>query len=158
MTAWIAVASADHVRRGRDGGFMQVSHGKLGPLRRIRPGDGIAYYSPSIVYGSKAPYRAFTALGTVAEGEPYIADMGGGFRPARRDVLWQDTTDAPIAPLLPSLSFSAGRKNWGRALRFGLLAVSAKDFAVIRAAMGLASAKPESPPRPPSRENHPACR
>ena len=32
---WIAVASADHARRGRDEtvpGFMQVGHGKLGPL------------------------------------------------------------------------------------------------------------------------------
>jgi hypothetical protein len=158
MTAWLAVASADHVRRGRDGGFMQVGHGKLAPLRGIRPGDGIAYYSPSIVFGSKSPYRAFTALGTVAEREPYIADMGGGFQPARRDVLWEDTADAPIAPLLQRLSFSAGRKNWAQALRFGLLAVSAEDFAVIRAAMGLAAATPESPLRPPSRENHPACR
>jgi EVE domain len=158
MTAWLAVASADHVRRGRDGGFMQVGHGKLAPLRRIRPGDGIAYYSPSIVFGSKSPYRAFTALGIVAEREPYIADMGGGFQPARRDVLWEDTADAPIAPLLQRLSFSAGRKNWAQALRFGLLAVSAEDFAVIRAAMGLASTTPESPLRPPSRENHPACR
>jgi hypothetical protein len=25
---WIAVASAEHVRRGRREGFMQVSHGK----------------------------------------------------------------------------------------------------------------------------------
>ena len=32
---WIAVASAEHARRGRDdpkGGFMQVGHGKLAPL------------------------------------------------------------------------------------------------------------------------------
>ena len=34
---WLAVASAEHVRRGRAEGFMQVSHGKLGPLRRILP-------------------------------------------------------------------------------------------------------------------------
>jgi hypothetical protein len=44
---------------------MQVCHGKAGPLRRIRPGDGIAYYSPTIAFGSRTPYRAFTACGTV---------------------------------------------------------------------------------------------
>ena len=35
---WIAVASAEHVRRGRADGFMQVCHGKGGPLARIRAG------------------------------------------------------------------------------------------------------------------------
>jgi hypothetical protein len=29
---WIAVASAEHVRLGQAGGFMQVSHGKAAPL------------------------------------------------------------------------------------------------------------------------------
>lgn len=47
MTAyWIGVASAEHVRRGRAEGFMQLGHGKEAPLRRLRPGDGIVYYSP----------------------------------------------------------------------------------------------------------------
>ena len=36
---WLAVASANHVRKGRAEGFMQVCHGKLAPLRRIKPGD-----------------------------------------------------------------------------------------------------------------------
>ena len=48
---WLAVASAQHVRRGRTEGFMQVNHGKAAPLRRIRPGDGIVYYSPRTVLG-----------------------------------------------------------------------------------------------------------
>lgn len=48
---WIAVACAEHVARGVAGGFMQVSHGKRAPLVRIRPGDRVAYYSPSRVLG-----------------------------------------------------------------------------------------------------------
>ena len=32
---WIAVASAEHVRRGRGDGFMQVTHGKAAPLKRL---------------------------------------------------------------------------------------------------------------------------
>ncbi len=45
--SWIAVASAEHVRLGRSQGFMQVCHGKAAPLRRITPGDAVAYYSPT---------------------------------------------------------------------------------------------------------------
>ena len=37
--AWIAIASAEHVRRGVAGGFAQVCHGKAAPLRRLAPGD-----------------------------------------------------------------------------------------------------------------------
>jgi len=44
---WIAVASAEHVRRGQSEGFMQVCHGKAAPLRRVRPGNRVVYYSPT---------------------------------------------------------------------------------------------------------------
>jgi hypothetical protein len=85
---WIAVASAEHVRRGKSEGFMQVSHGKAAPLKRIRPGDRVVYYSPTITLGGKDRLQAFTAIGTVKEGEPYVFDMGNGFKPYRRDVAW----------------------------------------------------------------------
>jgi hypothetical protein len=48
---WVAVASAEHVRRGRREGFMQVSHGKAAPLKRIKPGDRVVYYSPTVTLG-----------------------------------------------------------------------------------------------------------
>ena len=73
---WIAVASAEHVRRGRREGFMQVSHGKAAPLKRIKPGDRVVYYSPTVTLGGKDKLQAFTAIGTVKEGEPYVFDMG----------------------------------------------------------------------------------
>ena len=62
---WIAVASAEHVRFGRAHGFMQVCHGKAAPLRRISPGDRVAYYSPTVTFRDKDTLQAFTALGTV---------------------------------------------------------------------------------------------
>jgi len=76
---WIAVASAEHVRLGVAGGFMQVCHGKTGPLRRIRAGDGVACYSPTETFGGGERLQAFTAIGRVCGDEPYPADMGGGF-------------------------------------------------------------------------------
>lgn len=132
---WIAVASADHVRRGRLGGFMQVNHGKAAPLRRVKPGDGIIYYSPTTVLGEKDGLQAFTAIGTVREGEPYQGDMGGGFTPFRRDVAWAKAEETSIKPLLDRLEFTAGKSNWGYQLRFGLFEISDHDFRVIAEAM-----------------------
>jgi hypothetical protein len=37
---WIAVASANHATRGREDGFMQICHGKGGPLRRLAGQSG----------------------------------------------------------------------------------------------------------------------
>jgi hypothetical protein len=133
---WVAVASAEHVWRGRRGGFMQVCHGKAGPLRRFRPGDRVVYYSPTVHFGCKDRLQAFTALGTVLTGDPYEVDMGGGFCPFRRDVAWDPGAgDAPIAPLLDRLSFTAGRTGWGYAFRFGLLSATGDDMALIASAM-----------------------
>jgi len=74
---WIAIASAEHVRRGRAEGFMQVGHGKAAPLKRIAPGDGVIYYSPTITLGGKDRLQAFTAVGVVCAGDPYLFRYGG---------------------------------------------------------------------------------
>lgn len=137
MASWIAIASAAHVRRGRAEGFMQVNHGKAAPLRRVAPGDGIVYYSPTVTFGGSDKLQAFTAIGRVKPGEPYQGDMGEGFQPFRRDVDWWSSDEAPIAPLLDRLAFTAGRRNWGYSLRFGLARIDDADFALIAGAMGV---------------------
>ena len=60
---WLGVASRDHVKTGVAGGFCQLSHGKSGPLMRIRPGDGIVYYSPRTEMRGGDPVQGFTAIG-----------------------------------------------------------------------------------------------
>ena len=134
---WIAVASAEHVRRGRAQGFMQVCHGRGAPLRRIGPGDRVAFYSPTVTFRGKDRLQAFTAFGIVKDGNPYRFDMGGGFCPFRRDVTWLDARETPIQPLLGALDFTAAR-NWGYQLRRGLVPVSGRDMDRIAAAMGVA--------------------
>jgi hypothetical protein len=131
---WIAVASAEHVRLGRAHGFMQVSHGKEAPLKRIKPGDGVVYYSPTTVLGEKDGLQSFTAIGKVSDGEPYRGEMGS-FKAYRRDVAWAEAQESPIRPLLEKLAFTAGRSNWGYQLRFGLFAIDADDFRLIAKAM-----------------------
>lgn len=133
---WIAVACAEHVGRGRASGFMQICHGKAAPLRRLQPGDRVVYYSPTERMGDRAPLQAFTAIGILRDGVPYQHDMGGGFRPYRRDVTWFDAEPAAIKPLLSVLDFASGQRNWGYQLRFGLFAVSDHDLSAIAAAMG----------------------
>ncbi len=134
---WIAVACAEHARRGRDEmqlGFMQVCHGKLGPLARVRPGDRVAYYAPTVTMGGKDPYQHFVSIGVVAEGDPYAFDMGG-FVPFRRAVRYVAAQEAPIRPLLDALEFVEDRARWGYQFRFGLFAVSEHDMGLIARAM-----------------------
>jgi EVE domain len=133
---WIGVAAANHVARGHAGGFMQVNHGKQAPLKRVSPGDVVAYYSPVQEFGGKHALQAFTAIGVVREGEPYQGDMGSGFTPFRRDVDWMTAQAAPIAPLLQQLSFTRGQKSWGYKFRFGFFEVAEADMKVIAEAMG----------------------
>jgi EVE domain len=133
---WIGVASANHVARGKVGGFMQVNHGKEAPLKRLHAGDVIAYYSPVKVFGGKESLKAFTAIGLVKAGGPYLGEMGGGMKAFRRDVEWRQSVDAAILPLLSILSFTRDKTSWGYQFRFGLFEIPASDMAVIAQAMG----------------------
>lgn len=135
---WIAVASAEHARIGRDHkpmGFMQVGHGKGAPLKRLAPGDRVVYYAPAMVYGGSDRLQSFVSIGVVQPGEPYTADMGNGFVPWRRDVRYARAQEAPIAPLLPRLAFIDDPKHWGYKFRFGLFEIGDADLALIAGAM-----------------------
>lgn len=134
---WIAVASAEHARRGRDEtvpGFMQVGHGKLAPLRRVRPGDRVSYYAAATTLGGKDKLQSFVSLGLVEAGEPYTVDMGG-FVPYRRNVRYLPAIDAPILPLLDEFEFVEDRQYWGYKFRFGLFEISDFDMRLIARAM-----------------------
>ena len=140
MKNWIAVASAEHARRGRDGwqtsqGYMQVCHGKLAPIRRVQPGDRVAYYAPTITMGGKDKCQSFISMGIVQDGNPYVFDMGGGFVPYRRDVAYVPAQEASILPLLDDFEFVESRQRWGYKFRFGLFDVSDHDMKMIAHAM-----------------------
>jgi len=149
---WLAVASADHVAIGRTAGFMQVCHGKVSPLKRVQPGDRIVYYSPNQHYSASHAQRGkdrlqtFTAIGTVKEGKPYRADMGGGFQPFRRDVTWHEAEPVSLALLLQKLALTQ-EKNWGYRLRQGLVEISDGDMTTIAEAMFAATAASAEPYR-----------
>lgn len=131
---WIAVASAEHARRGK-AGFMQVNHGKKTPLQRLRAGDGVAYYSPAETIGGKDRLQSFTTIGRVRDEELYQGEMGGEFTPWRRNVDYVDACSAPIGPLLDRLEFTRANRNWGYQMRLGLFEISEHDFHIIAGAM-----------------------
>ena len=136
---WIAVASAQHARRGcaeAGAGYMQVCHGKAAPLKRVQPGDRVAYYSPTVTMGGNDRLQAFVSIGTVQPGDPYAFDMGGGFVPYRKDVAYVPAREAAIAPLLDHFEFVDDRTRWGSKFRFGLFAISDHDLRLIAEAMG----------------------
>jgi hypothetical protein len=136
---WIAVASAEHVLRGRAGAYMQVCHGKAAPLRRLAPGDRVVYYSPTFAFGSKTKLQEFTAIGTVKNRDPYQVQMqcdnGSVFLPYRRDVDWSAARAVKIQGLLSELEFSSGKINWGYQFRFGIFEISEHDLLCIASAM-----------------------
>jgi hypothetical protein len=139
---WIAVASAEHARLGRDAklgelqcGFMQVGHGKHVPLARVQPGDRVAYYAPATQYGGKDKLQSFVSFGIVQSGNPYEFDMGKGFVPWRRDVRYLPAHETPIAPLIEQFEFVEDRTRWGYKFRFGLFKISDHDMRLIAQAM-----------------------
>lgn len=138
MAAWLGVISRDHIRRGVAGGFIQLCHGKAAPLRRMAEGDTLVIYSPRTGMGSGEILQAFTAFGTVGPAELVQVEMAPGFTPFRRSVQWQTVREAPIAPLVPHLSFTRDGQNWGWCLRRGHLPLTQEDAALIRQALGLA--------------------
>ena len=135
---WIAVASAEHARRGcavLEHGFMQVCHGKCAPLKRVATGDRVAYYAPTVTMGGKDKLQSFVSIGVVQAGEPYAFDMGGGFVPYRRNVHYVSAQEASIVPLLEHFEFVEDRARWGYKFRFGLFMVSDADMRLIAGAM-----------------------
>lgn len=140
MNYWIGVVSRSHVLRGVAGGFAQMNHGKQAPLRRMKAGDGLIYYSPRESYPNGAPLQAFTALGFIRTGAVYEYDMTPdgvpGFVPWRIDVDYQPVQPVSIKPLVAELDFIADKTHWGAAFRFGQIKIGEADFLKMAAAMG----------------------
>jgi hypothetical protein len=129
VSNWLGVVSRAHVQRGVGGGFAQLCHGKEAPLRKMKRGDWLVYYSPAVEMGGAA-LKAFTAIGQIIDDEPFRFDMGGGFVPYRRRVRYIAAREVPLAELQGRLELCA-RRNWGMALRRGHLPLSQHDFSLI---------------------------
>jgi len=137
MTNWINTVSRDHVERGVEGRFTQANHGKPHVLRKMERDDWIIFYSPRAVYPDGAPLQAFTAIGRVADDEPYQMEVSAGFQPWRRNVDFLKCAETPIRPLIDRLDFVEDKARWGYKFRFGVFRIGDHHLEVIRSAMVL---------------------
>lgn len=135
MTNWINTVSRDHVQRGVRGRFTQANHGKPQMLRNMTRGDWIIFYSPKTALDGGEPLQAFTAIGQVADDEPYQVEMTADFHPWRRNIDFLPCRETPIRPLIADLDFIEDKKRWGYRFRFGVFRIDDHDLELIRAAM-----------------------
>ncbi|MGV2019298.1 EVE domain-containing protein [Agrobacterium sp. 22-223-1] len=139
MALWMGVASAQHARGGRDGGFAQLGHGKHIAVKSLRKGDWIVYYSPREGMGEGEVVQAFTTIGRVTSDAPYRAEQAMNFNPYRVDVDYlKDARPALIKPLLSSLKLTRDHgPGWGMAVRGPKCRLDEADMLTIAAAMGV---------------------
>ena len=114
------------------------AHGRHDAVKRVKPGDWLAYYSPRTVLKGGEEVRAFTAIGKIGDREPYEAEMARGpHRLATRHRIREESVGGGIYPLLDELSFIKDRQHWGIFFHRSLFSVTRDDFALIAKAMGL---------------------
>ena len=136
---WLGVVQREHVLRGVALGFAQTNHGVKAGIQRMKPGDGLVYYSPKTAYPQGDQLREFTAIGIISDAEPWQAEEGGR-QPWRRRVDYDTAAKATsITPLLDVLELTRGNKNWGLIMRRGQVEISEHDFGVIAGQMGSTS-------------------
>ena len=135
MTNWINTVSRDHVQQGVRGRFTQANHGKPHMLRRMAKGDWIVFYSPRSALSGGEPLQAFTAIGQIADDEPYQVEVTPDFVPWRRNVRFVAGNETPIRPLIEDLHFIGDKKRWGYKFRFGVFKIDDHDLDLIRQAM-----------------------
>jgi hypothetical protein len=141
--SWVNTISHDHVRLGVAGGFTQAGHGSDTRLRRLARGDGIVFYSPRESLDARRPLQHLTALGVIADDEPYRVELGPDLHPWRRRVDFEHVAPVPIRPLLPMLGFIPDEQRWGMTFRRGLFEVPAGDFGVLAGALRDAASLPD---------------
>lgn len=135
MRYWVSTLSLDHVKAGEEGGFMQSDHGEYARLRNLSKGYMVVFYSPQTKFEGGKSLQEFTAVGTIADDEPFQVDVGLSFHPWQRRVIFFDCKTAPIRPLIEKLEFIPDPYRWGLQFRKGLFEIEAGDFKRITKAM-----------------------
>ncbi|OZI11787.1 EVE domain-containing protein [Bacillaceae bacterium SAS-127] len=134
---WIGVVSEDHVHVGVKGEFAQLCHGKAAPLKRMKQGDWIIYYSPKTSYPNGKPLKHFTAIGRIKSGEVYQFQMSSQFIPFRIDVDYMECQAVSFDQIKSKLDVYQTTSNIGLLFRRGHFEVSKEDFLTISTEMGI---------------------
>lgn len=128
---WIITASKEHVKNGAQGGFAQACHGKSKPLKKMKKGDFVIYYSSKEYFDKKNKCQKFTAIGQVKSDDVYQFEMTPEFCPFRIDINFLESNDISIIPLINELEFIPNKQKWGYPFRWGILQINEQDFQLI---------------------------
>lgn len=132
---WIIVASRDHVQSGVEQGIAQACHGKSAPLKRMRKGDFVIYYSSKQTLGKPESCQKFTAVGQVEDDKVYQFQLTADFCPSRRNIKFFNSQEVSILPLIDDLEFIKNKKSWGYPFRFGFFEINHHDYDLISSLM-----------------------
>lgn len=128
---WIITASKEHVKNGTLGGFAQACHGKSSPLKKMKKGDYVIFYSSKEYFDKKDKCQEFTAIGKVKSDDIYQFEMTPEFCPFRIDIDFLQSNDISILPLINELEFIPNKQKWGYPFRWGTLQINESDFKLI---------------------------
>jgi len=128
---WIITVSKEHVLIGKKSGIVQANHGKLSPLKRLKAGDQIIYYSPKTSFENGEPLKAFTAVAKIIDEKIYQVTLSDDFKPYRMNAQYEECNEVGIEPLIENLDFIRNKKSWGYMFRFGLFEIKEHDFNLI---------------------------
>lgn len=132
---WVVTISKEHAQRAINGGFIQVCHGKEGPLKRMQKEDYILIYSSKTTMEGNEKCQCFTALGKVVGDEVYSFQMTENFVPFRRNIQFMKANEVSILPLIENLEFIPNKKSWGYPFRYGFFEINENDFNFITSKM-----------------------
>ncbi len=134
---WINTVSFEHVQKGIKDGFTQADHGKAVNIKKLSKDDMIVFYSPKTKFKDGEPLQKFTAIGIIADTEPYQVEMTPTFHPWRRNVKFLKCTQVPVQDFIEKLDFIKDKKKWGFPFRRGLFQIEESDFKLIADAMNV---------------------
>lgn len=133
---YLISASRDHVLSARKQSIVQANHGVKAPMERLRPGDGVAFYSARHQLKGKEPCQRFTAMATVADGHVFQERVTETFKPWRRVAVFEEGfKEIDINDVLGDLEcLGKGKGKWGVYLRRGFIRMTRLDWEVLVAA------------------------
>ena len=135
MKYWINTLPKDHVMIGKKEGIVQADQGKPDPLKRLKAGDKILFYSPKTAAVNGSPLKAFTAAAKIIDEKIDRIQLSADFKPFRLAAEFEDCSEVPIEPLIARLQFIHNKKSWGYLFQFGLFEIGENDFFLIYSKM-----------------------
>jgi hypothetical protein len=148
MKFWINTLPKDLVMIGRKQGIVQAHHGTAAPLKRLKAGDKVVFYSPKTKSLGGIPLKAFTAVANITDERIGQIQLGEGAQPFRLTAEFEDCIEVPIVPLVAKLQFIHNKKSWGYLFQLGLFEINENDFILIYSKMKRIGYRTLRRPRP----------